>query len=100
MTGESEMKRNATKDRALSTVFGAAFFLILIVSLASILFLALYRYNDSVNQGTAIEDMRSQEKIIMIDLSLSNDFIMGITVENLGSITSQIRGFYVDSQFI
>jgi hypothetical protein len=37
---------------------------------------------------------------MMIDLTLSNDYIVGITVENLGSITSQIRGFYVDNQFI
>lgn len=92
----------SAENRGVSTVFGSVFFLLLIVMLASALFIALNNYNDSVKQAIANEDARSQEKIVMTDLVFSGgtDYIVGVTVTNLGSITSQIRAFYVDNEYI
>jgi len=102
------LKKAARKNRALSTVFGTILFLVLVVSAASILFLALFTYNDNLKVATAIEDARSQEKVVMTNLDMVKETvdgattmtITGINITNLGSITSQIRAFYVDNEFI
>lgn len=85
----------------MSTVFGTVLALTLIVAIASALFVALYRYNDDIKQAIATEDARSQEKILIANITLSNDdYITSVTVKNLGSVTSQIRAYYVDSEHI
>lgn len=101
------MRRISAKNQAVSTVIGTILFLILIVSMASVLFLTIYRYNDSVKQALLTEDTRSQEKIAMTSLKFDNETtkdmtninITGITIQNLGSITSQIRALYIDNNF-
>jgi len=102
------MKKTSAMNHAVSTVFGTILFMVLIISVASALFFALYKYNDSVKQAMAIEDERSQEKIVMTALTLVNETvngvtvtnITGITIANLGSITSQIRALYVNDGYI
>ncbi len=102
------LRKKATWNHAVSTVFGTILFMVLIVSVASTLFFALYRYNDNVNQAMSIENERSQEKIVMTALTFVNETvngvtitnITGITIANLGSITSQIRALYVNGGYI
>jgi len=102
------LSRAAERNRALSTVFGTILFMILIVSVAASIFLALYRYNDNVNQAIKIEDARSQEKVVMTALTLINETageittvnITGIKIDNIGSAIIQIKAVYVDEEFI
>ena len=71
------------------------------MALASALFLALSRYNENIQQAATTEDARSQERILITNITLSDDdYINTITIKNLGSVTSQIRAYYVDSQYI
>ena len=97
----SELTKLRVCNRGLSTVFGTVLALTLIVAMASALFVALYRYNGDIKQAISTEDERSQEKILIANITLSDeDYITSVTVKNLGSVTSQIRAYYVDSEHI
>ncbi len=92
------------RNSGVSTVVGTVLFMILIFSLASTLFLALSRYNESVQMGEAIEQERAQERISMIALSnetvAGTNYIKGVLVNNTASITSNIRAVYIDDVFL
>ncbi len=88
------------RNRGVSTVFGTVLFTVLIVTLASALFIALYRYNDSVNESNSVDRIRAQEKIVLTNLTLVNGNVTGIAVDNIGSVTSQIKAFYVNDTFV
>ena len=88
------------KDKGVAQVFGTLLFLILVLTIASALYVTLYGYNDNVQQATNIEAARVQEQIILSNLTLSDGYITGVEIDNIGSITSQIKAFYVDSSFI
>lgn len=94
------MSRDNKRNRGLSTVFGTALALILIITFASTLFVAINNYNGDVEQAMAIDDARSREKIVMTDLTLTDDYISAVKIKNLGSITSQIKACYIDHEFI
>lgn len=87
-------------NKGVSTVIGTIFFLILVITIISVLFVSLYRYNDNVIQAISTEEIRAQEKIALTKLTLSNGYITSLNVENLGSITIQIRAIYVNSKYI
>ena len=76
-------------------------FLILVITLCSVLFIALFRYNISVKEAFKIEESRSQEKIILLKLTTDNttgtELIKEIIVNNTGTITSQIKAAYIDN---
>jgi len=90
------------KNRALSNVLGAIM-MIIIITLVSSLFLAIFRYNESIQQATTIENSRTQEKILLIDLSTKTEsgteYITSLTIANNGSITSQIKAVYINGAF-
>ena len=88
------------KDKGVAQVFGTLLFLILVLTIASALYVTLYGYNENVQQATNIEAARVQEQIILSNLTLSDGYITGVEIDNIGSITSQIKAFYVDSSFI
>jgi hypothetical protein len=94
------MYRANKRKRGISSVFGTLLALILIITVASTLFLAINNYNGDVERAMAIDDARSREKIVMTDLTVNDDYISAVKIKNLGSITSQIRAYYVDSEFI
>ena len=76
--------------------------MILIIFAASILFLALYNYNNNVNQAVNIEELRAQERINLVPfLSDEGDTttFTAVRVNNTGSITCQIRAVYVNNVF-
>lgn len=90
------------KNRALSNVLGAIM-MIIIITLVSSLFLAIFRYNESIQQATNIENSRTQEKILLIDLTTKTEsgteYITSLTITNNGSITSQIKAVYINGEF-
>jgi len=90
--------------KGISTVFGAVFFIILIFALQTTLFLAVYRYNNSIQEAIKTENERIQEKIVLIALLTENstgvENIHTLVVNNTGTITVRIRAIYIDNQFI
>ncbi len=91
-------------NRGVSTVFGSILFMILVVTLASILFFALYTFNNQVQESIKLEEERRQEGIVLYGLATQNlseaEYITEIFVNNTGSITSRIRAIYIDSEFL
>ena len=91
-------------NKGASTVFGSILFLILVLTLASILFFALYRYNQLVQGSIILEQERMQEHIVLYLLATQNvsgtEYVVAIYVNNSGSITSRIRAVYVDNEFL
>jgi len=98
------MKLKKLGNKGVSTVFGSILFLILVLTLASILFFALYRYNQLVQGSIILEQERMQEKIVLYALATQNvsgtEYVVAIYVNNSGSITSRIRAVYVDNEFL
>lgn len=43
--------------------------------------------------------MRAQERVVFLNVTVSNNNVTGVTVSNFGSETIQIRGFYVNTLF-
>jgi PKD repeat protein len=91
-------------NRAISTIFGSILLVILVLTLASILFLSLYKYNYSVQEAIGVEEERMQEKIVLCRLATQNlsgtEYVYAIFVNNTGSITSRIRAVYIDDEFL
>jgi len=91
-------------NKGTSTIFGSILLIILVLTLASILFLTLYRYNHSVKEAIAVEEERMQEKIVLCGLATQNlsetEYVYAFFVNNTGSITSRIRSVYIDSEFL
>jgi PKD repeat protein len=91
-------------NKAVSSVFGSILFLILVVTLASILFFALYRYNSLAKDSITLEQERMQERVVLYALATQNvsgtEYVVAIYVNNSGSITSRIRAVYVDNEFL
>ena len=88
------------KNKGISTVYGSVLFLILVISLASALFLAFGRYDENVKAALALEEDRAHERIVLIELTTDNssgtELIRDVSVNNTGSITVRIRAVYVD----
>jgi len=91
-------------NKGASTVFGSILFLILVLTLASILFFALYRYNQLVQGSIILEQERMQENIVLYSIATQNvsgtEYVVAIFVNNSGSITSRIRAVYVNNEFL
>jgi len=91
-------------NKGTSTVFGSILLIILVLTLASILFLTLYKHNNSVQEAISLEEERKQERIVLCGLATENtsgtEYITALFVNNTGSITSRMRAVYVDNEFL
>ena len=91
-------------NKGTSTVFGSIYFIILVSTLASILFITLYDYNYTSQTSIKTEEERMQEKIVLCDLDTTNisgtEYITVISINNTGSITCRIRAVYIDEEFL
>jgi len=94
----------AKGNKGTSTVFGSIYFIILVSTLASILFITLYDYNSSSQTSIKTEEERMQEKIVLCDLDTTNisgtEYITEVSVNNTGSLTCRIRAVYIDEEFL
>lgn len=90
------MKRNLRQRRGISTVYGSLVFLFIAFTILSLLVLAFYDYNLAVNEKTERDFERSQEKITVTKLILSDDDtdISDVVVKNVGTIEVKIRAIY------
>jgi hypothetical protein len=93
-----------TKRRAnhgVSTVFGSILFIILVVALMSTLSVALFQYNKASEIALNSEQQRAQEKIALKYLTTdTNNNILKIRIDNMGSVLTKIRAIYIDEQLI
>jgi PKD repeat protein len=91
-------------NKGTSTVFGSILLIILVLTLASILFLTLYKHNNSVQEAISLEEERKQERIVLCALATENtsgtEYITALFINNTGSITSRIRAVYIDNKFL
>ena len=60
-----KIRKLIINKNGFSTVFGSMIFLLIIMVLASTLFLGLYNHNKTTREGTRIEEIRSKEKIVI-----------------------------------
>jgi len=91
-------------EKGISTSAGAVLFVILIFTIQTILFLAVFRYNSYVQDAIKTEGERMQEKIVLASLLTENstgiENIYALLVNNTGGITVRIRAIYIDNQFL
>lgn len=92
------------RNRGIASVFGSVFILLLVLTLASTLFLSLYLYEEKAQESITLEEERVQEKIVLLSLSTENvsetEYLRAIFVNNTGTITTRIRAVYIDNIFI
>jgi urease beta subunit len=90
------LKRNLRQRRAISTVYGSLFFLFISFTILSLIILAFYDYNLAANEKRQIDFERSQEKIVVTNLTLTEDGseISDVYVKNVGTIEVKIRAIY------
>ena len=95
---------NRRKNLGLSTVFMAVLFLILAITISSILFFALHSFGYATQEALTFEEERMREKISLISLTTENisgtEYVTTLLVNNTGSITCRIRGIYIDNEFL
>jgi len=88
----------------LSTVFASALLLILVITVASILFLTLNAFDSTAQESLNTEEKRMREKIAVIGLVTDDingtEYVTSLLVNNTGSINCRIRGIYIDSEFL
>jgi PKD repeat protein len=92
-------------NKGVATVYGTVLLVILVVTLASLLFVGLSRYNQMVQGALTLEDERLQEEIALQSLKTVSDangteYISAILVNNTGAITVRIRALYVNEVFV
>jgi hypothetical protein len=99
-----QIKKLRNNKNGISTVFGSMLFLIIVMVIASTLFIGLYNHNKTTREGTRIEEIRSREKITICDLetNLVDETLVVTTIEimNLGSKAVKIAAVYVDNSLI
>ena len=92
------------RNRGIASVFGSVLVLLLIITLASILFLSLYTYGEKAQESINLEEERVQEKIVLLALSTENvsgtEYLKALFLNNTGTITTRIRAVYINNNFI
>ena len=90
------MRRSLRQRRGISTVYASLVFLFICFTILSLIVLAFYDYNLAANEKRDIDFERSQEKIIVTELILSDDEsdISDVVVKNVGTIEVKIRAIY------
>lgn len=97
------MKRSFRHDKkAVSSVFMAVFIAIMVMVLGLSLLTSLEIGTSSSIQKLKLAQTRNQESILVQrgSITIVNDIIQSIRVNNTGSILSRISGVYIDSQFV
>ena len=90
------MKRSLLQRRGISTVYGSLVFLFISFTILSLIVLAFYDYNLAANEKRQIDFERSQEKIVVTNITLTEDGseISEVVVKNVGTIEVKIRAIY------
>jgi len=74
--------------------------LILVITVASILFFTLHAFGYATQEALNFEEERMREKIALISLTTENisgtEYVTSLLINNTGSITCRIRGIYID----
>lgn len=92
------------RNRGIASVFGSVFILLLVLTIASTLFLSLYLFEEKAQESITLEEERVQEKVVLLSLSTENvsgtEYLRAIFVNNTGTITTRIRAVYIDNSFV
>jgi hypothetical protein len=97
------MKQKITNnENGVSTVFGSMLFLIIIIMLASTLFVALYSYNDTSKEAIKMEELRAKEKIVINELSTDPEVqnITAVGIKNVGSTATKVAAIYINNYLV
>jgi hypothetical protein len=93
-----------TNNKGVASIIGIVFILLLVLTLASVLLLSLYSYDEKAQESIETEEERVQEKIVITSLSTENisgiEQLESLTINNTGTITTRIRAVYIDNEFI
>lgn len=96
------MKRR--KNMGLSTVFASVLLLILVITVASILFFTLHAFSYAAQEALNVEEERMREDISLISLTTENvsgtEYVTSLLINNTGSITCRIRSIYINNEFL
>ena len=89
------------KNKGVASVIGSVLMLFLVITLASLLFLSLYSYEEKAQESIILEEQRVQEKIVLLSLSTINisetEYLNALFINNTGTITTRIRAIYIDN---
>ncbi|MEJ2242426.1 MAG: hypothetical protein P8Y18_09835 [Candidatus Bathyarchaeota archaeon] len=92
------------RNKAVASVIGSVLMLVLVITVASLLFLSLYSYEEKAQESIKVEEERMQEKIVLLSLSTINisetEYLNALFINNTGTITARIRAIYIDNLFI
>jgi hypothetical protein len=97
-------RKTIKRNKGIASVFGTILILIIVVTVASLLFVSLYLYEEKAQESIVIEEQRAQEKIVLLSISTENvsgaEYLEAILINNTGTIISRIRAIYIDNSFI
>jgi len=92
------------RNKGVASVIGSVLMLFLVITLASLLFLSLYSYEEKAQESIILEEQRVQEKIVLLSLSTINisetEYLNALFINNTGTITTRIRAVYIDNILI
>jgi hypothetical protein len=92
------------RNKGVASVIGSVLMLFLVITLASLLFLSLYSYEEKAQESIILEEQRVQEKIVLLSLSTINisetEYLNALFINNTGTITTRIRAVYIDNVLI
>lgn len=95
---------NERRNKGVASVIGSVLMLFLVITLASLLFLSLYSYEENAQESIILEEQRAQEKIVLLSLSTINisetEYLYALFINNTGTITTRIRAVYIDNILI
>ena len=77
-------------------------FLIIVLTLTTVLFVSLFRYNQKTQESIVLEETRAQEKLVIDELQTDSEVtqITAIRVNNIGAVAIRIKAIYVDNILI
>ena len=91
------------RNKGLASVIGSVLMLLLVITVASVLFVSLYSYGEKAQESIKVEEERIQEKIVLLALSTVNisetEYLNALYINNTGTITTRIRAIYIDNIF-
>jgi len=96
------LKKPSRNRKGVSSVFIALYLALILTMIGSTLFYALQTSNATSVERLQIEQEKEQESLLLqIDsITVTNNLIDTITVNNTGSITVRIKGIYIGSSLV
>jgi hypothetical protein len=89
-----EYLRGAKHRRAVGTIVGAAFFLLILAQAITLLYMFMrenYSLNEVYNEANKLDQQKIQENIELINIVPTTDGYLNVSLRNTGQINSRIK---------